>query len=541
LVLLAAAGCSGPGAAPRCISDAECSEGLICFEDGCGDPTRGLGVEIKGGSTSGLFPQDFEVPSLGKSQDFEIRGALTIVGSFQREKTAVVDPTQRSIYTDPVVVRATGESVLLPGVTRSYQASFVMTDRGTYTMTVGQGRFTVTALPESPEVPPQSFTNVVASPDAGATVNFAFPSLEGSISVAGRLIKRRVTLPVPSEEYLTAPVDLQAIDPLTQEPLSARVETSTARGDFILVISPKARQLSSIELVATPRVSNGPLLPTRRFPLAVPFPSTLTLELGEFGSKISDVRGSVVGIDGQPLVGATVYLEGKVGNGANFRANPVTTDESGSFLIDVLPPDDTFTVTVFPRSGTASAVTTARLKVKSEVGAKPVFDPGVIRCGQRITVTGTALLPDGMPASNLTVRAIESASSLRPLPLDEVEVLTDVNGTYELLLDMGNWRLEFVPATELPHTSRLITVTQSAAIDGGASTRQVFAPVTLPKGRRLTGIVTSTTANRLAVPLANAQVRFFRLTRIEGKPAAVLIGSGVTNGVGQYTVVLPTR
>lgn len=110
----------------------------VCFADGCGDPTRGIAVEITGGSTVGLFPQDFLI-QLGTTQNFELQGPLAIVGSFQRERSAGVDPTNRSIYLEEVVVRATGESEILPGVARSYQARFAMTDRGTFSTNVGQG------------------------------------------------------------------------------------------------------------------------------------------------------------------------------------------------------------------------------------------------------------------------------------------------------------------------------------------------------------------------------------------------------------------
>lgn len=532
--------------APACLTDLDCSGGYVCFVDGCGDPTRGLAVEVTGGSTLGLFPQDFEVPVLGTTQDFEIKGPLTIVGSFQRERSAMVDPTNRSIYLDEVLVRATGESELLPGISRSYQAPFSMTDRGTFSMNVGQGKYTVTAQPTNPEVPPQTFSGISASPDGGAVVNYAFASVEGAVSLSGRLIKKKIVLPQPSEIYITqAAMDLQAVDPLTGEPLSQRIEVSTgrpgSRGDFILVMSPRARTLPTIELIASPRDSTSSL-PTRRFPLTPPFATTLTLELGDYGDPIPDVPGQVLGSDGQPLAGATVVLEGRVGGGATFRSKMVTTDSSGNFKVELLPPDDGYTLSVFPISGARSGFTQQIVKVKNTPGQKPTFDPPSIRCIERIPVKGQVLLPKGLPAANLSVRAVETkAIGKRPLPLEDVGALTDGEGKYDLFLDPGNWRLEFTPSGELPQTSRLITVSAAAAANGGTVEGQSFAPITLPSGRRLTGVVTTLNSSRGSSPLANAQVRFFRVTTIEGKPAAVLLGSGITNGVGAYSVILPTR
>lgn len=546
VVAMAIAGCAGaPARPPPCLTDLDCAEGNVCFPDGCGDPTRGLAVEILGGSNVGLFPQDFEVPQLGTTQDFEIKAPLSIVGSFQRERTAAVDPTERDIYTDEVLVRATGESQVLPGIARSYQQRFAMTDRGTFSMNVGQGKYTVSAFPTNREVPPQTYPNVVVSPDAGATVNFAFASVAGAVTLPGRLIKKRITDPAPSELYITqAAMDLQAIDPATGEALSQRIETSTgrpgSRGDFILVVSPKAKTLPRIELVATPR-EVGSSVPSRRFALSPPFPPALTLELGDFGEPVKDVPGLVLGSDGQPLDGATVVVEGTVGGGGTFRSKLATTDATGAFKLDLLPPDDAFTLMIFPRAGLRAGLTKVSVKLKNAPGQPPALDPPSAKCVDRIPVSGQVLLPDGSPAAMLAVRAVETSTGDRPLPLDDVKLLTDVDGRYSLFLDPGNWRIEFTPLGELPATSRLVTVSAAAATMGGMLTGQVFAPITLPRGRRLTGVVTSNLSGRGSVPLTNAQVRFFRVTTIEGKPASVLLGAGVTNGVGSYTVILPTR
>jgi hypothetical protein len=431
-------------------------------------------------------------------------------------------------------------------VARSYQSRFAMTDRGTFALNVGQGKFTVTAFPTNLEVPPQTFREVTAGPDAGSVVNFAFASVEGAVTLSGRLIKKKVTLPTPGELYITqAAMDLQAFNPATGEPLSQRVEVSTgrpgARGDFILVMSPDARTLPLIELVATPR-ELGSAVPSRRFSLSFPFANALTLELGDYGDEITGVPGVVLGTDGEPLAGASVLIEGRVVGGSTFRSKVVTTDEKGVYVVNLLAPETTYTLTVTPPPGVRSAVTQQQVKVKNAPGTPPTLDPSSVRCGERLSVTGSVTLPDGPAAANLAVRAVEVAASTtkRPLPLDDVETLTGIDGKYELRLDPGSWRLEFMPVNELPQTSRLITVSPAAAADGGEFPGQSFAPITLPRGRRLTGIVSSSVAGGSA-PLINAQVRFFRLTTIEGKRAAVLLGTGITNSAGAYSVILPTR
>ena len=544
---LALAACSfGTAAPPSCVTDSDCSSGTICFVDGCADPTRELAVEVTGSSLTGIFPQDFEVKELGASQDFFLPGPITIGGSFQLERTAGVDPTQRDIYDSEVLVRATGESVLLPGVTRSYQSRFAKTDRGTFSMGVGQGRYSVTALPTDPGVPPMTFTNVLAGLDAGGALNFAFASDQGVVKLSGRLLRKRLAGPPPTDLVVTqAEMELQAFDPATGEPLSQRGATSSghagATGDFILVMSPLARSLPVIEVVATPR-SLDALVPTRRFALRPPFAANVTLELGDFGEVIPEVRGVVLGVEGEPLAGASVLFEGRVGGEGVFRSRLVETGPDGAFTVDLLPSDGTFTMTVFPAPGARSGVTQTQARVTSAPGAPPALTPQRLRCRERLLVRGTVLLADQSPAAMIRVRAVETSKSpTRPLPLEDVEVLTDSAGVYELRLDPGSWSLEFLPTGDLPQTSRLVTVSTIAASDGDTLDRQQLAPIVLPRGRRVTGVVTSNVANRGPTPLSNAQVRFFRVTRIENKPASVLLGTGVTNGIGVYTVILPTR
>lgn len=545
-LLLCGACASAPGDPPRCVTDNDCAAGLVCFADGCGDPTRGLVVEITGGATSGLLPQDFEVPELGTVQDFTIQGPLSIAGSFQRELTPGVDPTQREVYSSEVLVRATGESVVIPGVLRNYQARYAMADRGVFSMNVGQGQYTVTAAPAAAEVPPQSVTLVEARPDGGAFLNFAFPSVQGAVTLAGRLVKRRIAGSPPTDLYNPAPMDLQVLDPLTGRPLSARANADTTRGDFVIVASPAARN-TAIEIVASPRdlypKPPAPLAPSRRFTLTPPFPSPLILELGDFGERVANVPGTVLGSDGQPLAEATVIIEGRTRGGGAFRSEPVITDSAGRFVVDLLPPESSYTLTVIPPPQSRSAVTAQQVSLRAEIGRPAALEPSTARCQERIAVTGRVLLPDGAPAGQIEVRATEltSSSTLRPLPLDDVRVQTGLEGQYELRLDPGAWRIEFVPAIELPSTSRLITVSAAAALDGGEIVAQQLAPIALPRGRKVTGTIRAALRNGQAAPLTNAQVRFFRVTRIEGKPASVLLGVGITNATGAYSVILPTR
>ena len=121
-LVLVASGCGRPSAAPPiCTSDAQCDSGQLCFAEGCGDPGKGIVVEVEGGALNGQFAHDFAVEAgkLSAVADFPIGPPLSISGEFQRERSASSNPLDRTSYTEAVVLRAVGESTLLPGSTGS--------------------------------------------------------------------------------------------------------------------------------------------------------------------------------------------------------------------------------------------------------------------------------------------------------------------------------------------------------------------------------------------------------------------------------------
>jgi hypothetical protein len=63
----------------------------------------------------------------------------------------------------------------------------------------------------------------------------------------------------------------------------------------------------------------------------------------------------------------------------------------------------------------------------------------------------------------------------------------------------------------------------------------------LAEGRTVTGRVTGTIAQRPGVPVPYSTLRFFRVTAVEGKASAILLGATVADADGRYTVVLPGR
>lgn len=548
LLLAAAPGCAAFAPAPpagRCASDLDCGPGQLCFAEGCGDPGKGIVVEVGGDPLGGLYARDVPIDdgSLGKARDFNLGGPLQVTGEFQREKTGNVDPTNRTFYNEPVIVRAIGESELIPGISRVFEQRFERPERGRYVMNVGTGRFRVTAWPVDPSVPPAAVGGVLVSPDNAPDVTFAFPAVEGAVTISGRLLKRFDPTQVPNLEIALSgtSMDVQAFEPDNHEPLSQRFPISS-QGVFTLTLGPRAKELPAVLFEVTPRGNTTPT-PSKTFLVEAPFPNSVTLELGDYGEAV-DITGHVVDSKGAPVDQAQVVVQGTVNGGGTFRSRVVLTNADGSFSLSTLAnaPEQPLSVYVFPPAMSEAAVTRANLLIDAATGK---IQPEVVACDERLAVRGQVLTPAGEPAAGVGVRALEHATSVdpataRPFPLDPVEVLTDVDGNFELKLDPATWRLEFV-APGLPLASRLVTV-RALTDDKGEPVTELDLPVvTLAKGRTVTGRVTGTVSLTANAPVPYSTLRFFRVTPVEGRPSAILLGSTVADDQGQYTIVLPSR
>ncbi len=538
LVVFAVGGCSSAPSLSllyTCHSDDECGASQICFPEGCADPGVGIVVEVTGNNSTGLYEQDLAV-DVGPTIDLQIAGPLALVGQLQRERGAGIDPTNRSVYTEPVQIFAVGSSDLIPGLTRSYQATFDQTENGVFSMPIASGTYRVTAQASNSSVPPITAFNVRAASGKPASVDFAFPSVAGAVVLSGRLLKDRTGAP-SVETSIETPMDLQAIDPISGHPLSQRALVSPtlgAKGDFILSLSPAVRALTSVWVVATPREATPPV-PTKTFVVTTPLPSLTTLVLGDYGAPLK-LTALVHDADQNPIANASVVVDGVVNGGGRYRSKVVTTDLAGRFSVDVLRnlTGVPFVITIAPPGGHRSSTWQPELDM-----AKP---PSIFICSDRISVKGVLTRADGSVAAGVRVHASELTSSAngRSLALKDAETVTDGSGAYAMPLDLGNWRLDFIPGEDLPRFSRLVTVKPESDSTGRPKTALVLSTLNLPKGRRVTGTVQNTGGREVEV-MPNASIRFFRVTQSDGQPTSVLLGSTIADSKGRYSLTLPTR
>jgi hypothetical protein len=536
-----------------CATDADCDNGKLCFAEGCGDPGKGIVVEVTGSQLSREFP--ISTGGLGAVQDFDLGVTPSINGQFQASVSAL-NPLEKTFYSDAVLVRAVGESPLLPGISRTFESRFDRTERGFFEMKVGAGSFTLTAIPGERALPPAT-ASVVVSQDSASTVNFAFPAISGATALSGQLIKvldTRVRPPEPvlvsaayELNHLTSPtIDLQLFDPRTNTPLTQRVPVATTTGEFALILSPEAKLLSKLLIVASPR-EPGVAVPTKRFTLEAPFASTVSLEYGDFGDP-ADVTGTVNDSTGAPIAGAQVVVEGTVTGDGNFRSKIVETNALGQFTVQSLGSknDNSFQLTVVPPRTSRAAFSQRNVSV-SVVNGVATMSPASFTLEDRLMTRGLVLRPDGVAAAaGCVVRAAQQVDTtatngaVRALPVEPAETVTAEDGSFELPLDPGLWRFEYTPGQMLPIASRLVTI--KALVDNSTGLKLPnieLAKVQLANGRSVQGNITGTMSKAGDV-VPFSQLRFFRVAPVEGKPTSILLGSTIADERGHYLVVLPT-
>lgn len=523
-----------------CSSDDQCGASEICFSDGCGDPGRDLVMEVTPNARAGQLEQDFALSNRLTAQlDFQVKGPGALAGVLARNVGAVEDPKEQVLYTDEVLIRATGESALIPGRARSYEQTFARPERGTWELRVGEGTFTVTATPAEPSVPVAEAKAVTVAAGSTTTIPFAFASLESTVVLAGRLLRQVKVGPPPVELAVTqTSMEVQVFDTRQRRALSQRVAVSSgsagSKGDFVLSMDPAARLEDRVTVIAMPKDPSA-LVPSKIFNDVRPLQEIVSLELGEYGEALPQVGGQIVNSAGQPVAGAVVFLNGTVGGGGVFSSKHVFTDKQGQFAVDLLPSPDgaDYTVTVLPPSdvaGAAAGVLVATARASAQAGTSAMLEPATFSCPDKLAVTGALDLPNGGRAPSVEVLAtpLKPVDGL-PLTLESSSVFTDAQGDFALALDPGVYRLDFMPSGDLPRASRVIEVRRST----GAVTLQPF-PLSL--GRRLRGTVRY--ADQTVVP--RASLKLFRVTAgPDGVRTSQLLAEGLADEQGAYTLVVP--
>lgn len=532
LLLLLASACEGlfgssAPVLPPCQSDDECGPVAVCFPDGCGDPGRNLAVEVTPNVASGHFEQDFAIPELRSPFDLELPGPSAIEASLLRfiGSGGMQGQDLTLPYAGTVTFSLNGESAVIPGLRRRQALQRASTD-GFYRLPVASGNYSVTMTTQDAALPPLALGGLSIQPGQVVPLDFSLPASRQLLRVDGRLLRSG------GIAVQNTVMEIQALHPLTQQPLSQRVPVSSGQvgstGDFTLFAAPEARTLPTIVLLATPRDGTA-AVPSRAFELSTKELLRAPLELGDYGAALL-AHGRVLDSAGIPVPRAVVYLEGIVEGGGTLTTEKVLTQGDGTFELKSLPsrPDSPLRLTVLPPPDAAAALHRRSVSLKPEA-----LDLGDISCPDRIAVKGTLRAADGsspVAEARIIAEPLAPVDGL-PLPNPGAEARTAADGSYVLMLDPGAWRMDVFPADpQLPRASRFLTLHDQE------ERFLELPPLGLSNGRRVTGTVS---ADGQRTP--NAAVRFFRVVKVEGRPSSVVLAETVADSAGRYEVILPAR
>jgi hypothetical protein len=528
-VLLTAAlatgcGINDPDPVLGCRSDSECDNDEVCFIDGCGDPGKNIVVEVVPNPRVGLHAQDFRVTELRSQQNIELYGSSTLTGHVRVEGLS-----SNSAYSAPITLRMTGESLLIPGLVRRHENTLVPKE-GVYTLPVGAGRYNVTLFANDSELPPLSGTRDV-QPGREVMLDFTLPVSSELVRLSGKVLR-------PDGMPVDVDLEVQAQDEQLR-PLSQRVMVKRDTGEFTLALPPTAAERPTVVLQVVP-TSPQALVPQKLFTVNPRQGVLEPLSMGDYGEQVR-LKSRVLSRTGQPVAQATVFLQGKVGGGGQFRSQKVLTDVNGVFELLTLPNEtgSAMTLSVVPPPGSSASFTLKYVQVPRISAVQP---PDVM-CGERVMVRGELKKPsDSQPAAGVMVVAEpleEIAGSPRPSFSFEAPRTTDDQGRFELAMDPGRYRLDFIPTDDLPRVSRIVTVppADSTSIEPSLE----LSSFTLSKGRSVTGQVTFNGSNAAPSAAPYASIRLFRVVDVEGKSSSLLLSQTLTDQNGAYSTTVPAR
>lgn len=522
--LVTGCGFGDPDPVLGCRGDSDCDSDEVCFIDGCGDPGRNIVVEVVPNPRGGLHAQDFQVVDLRSQQNIELYDPAVLQGQVR-----VQGMSTSSAYSAPITLRMTGESLLIPGVVRRHETTLVPRN-GEYSLPVGVGRYNVTLLASDTELPPLSSTREV-QPGRSVMLDFTLPVSSELVRLSGKVVRQGATL-------VDVELEVQALDEELR-PLSQRVMVKRDTGEFTLTLPPTAAERPSVILQVVPTSSQA-LVPQKLFTVNPRHGVVEPLSLGDYGEQVL-FKSRVLSRDGQPVARATVSLQGKVGGGGHFRTQKAVTDANGAFELSTLPSEtgSVMTLSVVPPPGSSAGLT---LKYVPVPRTSLVLSPDVT-CGERMTVRGTLLKPSGsQPAAGVQVVAEpleEDPGVPRPSFNFEAPRTTNDEGRFELAMDPGRYRFDFIPTEDLPRVSRIVTVRPGGTSSGEAVVE--LASFTLSKGRSVTGQVRFNGSNPELSAAPYASIRFFRVVDVEGKPSALLLSQTLTDQNGAYSTTVPAR
>jgi len=484
-----------------CTIDQDCLPGQRCYVDGCGTFPADLLAEIVTSAPTGATSVDMPLGPPVANMNLVIP---------QQQILQLMLRRGTGPYPASVQFLATGTSTLLPGLNRTGQSAGAAAN-GLFQLGLSTGHYTLVVSPLDPAVPPATQTDLEM--DAGVNVL----SLDLLAAPQVQTVTGSVLAGPGQTEPAPPTVQLQAAD---GRALSARVAADGA-GAFHLTFGMGA--LDGGAILRTSPSQDGPGA-VAAFPVSDPAQFGSPFLVGDTAPPVA-VSGQVLGPDGAPVPGASIFIQGTVMGGGSGNVGPAYSGDAGTFSLSTLPQAHAGSLQLWIVPPPGSIAGLIRTPVNVPAGAPAA---GSWTCPARPVLSGGVLLPDAGPLAGALLRLdpVLPLDPGTPLPPAGASGQTGEAGTFALRLDPGVYQLEVQPGGALPVLRRLIRV---------SGTGLQLEPLTLPTGRTLTARVL-----RVSAPVPQALLRVYRKDTLDdGTPRAVLLGQGVSDDSGLVRLLLP--
>ncbi len=492
---------------PLCYSDSDCSlSNYVCRETVCvfDSPNEvTVSLHVRPPADSGLRDEQFDDIKLSESRrlpDLILSAPATLRGFIKVRN----NPLATSIPARVSLLKRGS----IPGTRQRIEADAA--DGAGYEMSLLPGLYDISVFPENKRFPPFKEEDFRVKGDTVRDV--VLPAPEEYLRVTGRVVGE------PGDATGIADMRVQAFTPL-RDRLSTPAVTDL-EGRFELLLPPT----SAVYSIHVSPTEADPLRPsvTQDGVLVEDDLELTDLALGAAELIPMQIEGVISGTGAATDVGgAQIEAKADVGNGV-FQWT-ATTDETGQYSASVLPGQ--YTVRIVPPSDQSElAVTHTQLAVaprSAEDGAATAN----LEIRRRVALAGVVQDASGNGRQGIVIEALLTGNGDVKGLVRKETATTGPGGAYSLTLDPGLHDLTVIPpdASGLPRwVWRAQEVRETKTIDYRVKDADV-----------ITGVLRSPDDK----PLPDATVEVF-LPQEDGGDAWV-IGVGMTDATGRYTIVLP--
>lgn len=493
-----------------CIVDDECTADDVCVLGLCVDLSEQdmslVHVEVRPPSDSGLLTQQTFFVDLTQEERTQIRlrSSATLNGAIRLQDGTGIDARLVALPATFIEGRGLVESM---EVNTDGQFSLPLLESETY-------RFEV--YPADSSLPPYFHSgHVLLAGDTEETLDIVFSPQEDQLSISGVLTAGEGVASIP----------IQGLEVQIHQDGRRISSTDYSDNEGFFQVNLPAGVYSDVELQIRPTDENPTFPQVTHLLEALSTSEDLAeISVGAIATPV-EFSGRVLGPDMVPVPGASIFVQGDVGDG--FVKRLFVTDEEGAFL-DALSPGQYEVRVLAPISST-----TAGMLREERLDISVTSSPLEFRLPPRTPVSGEIVNSEGNPVANASIR-LERISAVGSGALVNSEEMvwsfysvTDAQGSFSADVDVGRYRIHVEPETA--DATPIFTTIVDVYSEPDPILLQI-PPSLLVAGR----LEQPSTGE----PLANATIRIFTSFTNEFGDA-IKLGEGQSDAQGHFGLSIP--